>query len=95
MIQNKYMEEEDHFTQTLLPTLIAALAAAAMATRLRHCSPSLSLYTLHILTPLLLIVLSHVCLFIGKYGGSSSSTTTAAHGLIHLSMVGATTIDKW
>jgi hypothetical protein len=25
----------------------------------------------------------------------SSSTTTAAHGLIHLSMVGATTIDKW
>jgi len=25
------MEEEDHFTQTLLPTLIAALAAAALA----------------------------------------------------------------
>jgi hypothetical protein len=24
------MEEEDHFTQTLLPALIAALAAAAM-----------------------------------------------------------------
>jgi hypothetical protein len=40
-------------------------------------------------------LLSHVCLFIGKYGGFSSSTTTAAHGLIHLSMVGATTIDKW
>jgi hypothetical protein len=26
-----------------------------------HCSPSLSLYTLHILTPLFIIVLSHVC----------------------------------
>jgi len=25
------MEEEDHFTQTLLPTLIVALAAAAIA----------------------------------------------------------------
>jgi hypothetical protein len=29
-----YMEEEDHFTQTLLPALIVALAAAAMAARL-------------------------------------------------------------
>jgi hypothetical protein len=31
MIQYKYMEEEDHFTQTLLSALIDALAAAAIA----------------------------------------------------------------
>jgi len=30
-IQNKYMEKKDHFTQTLLPALIAALAAVAIA----------------------------------------------------------------
>jgi hypothetical protein len=30
------MEEEDHFTQTLLPTLIAALAAAAIAALYFH-----------------------------------------------------------
>jgi hypothetical protein len=46
------MEEEDHFTQTQLPTLIAAFAAAAMAARLLPLQLSLSLYTLHILTPL-------------------------------------------
>jgi hypothetical protein len=34
-IQYKYMKEKDHFTQTQLPALIAALAAAAMAIRLQ------------------------------------------------------------
>jgi len=33
-IQYKYIEKKDHFTQTLLPALFAALAAAAMTTRL-------------------------------------------------------------
>jgi flagellar biosynthesis component FlhA len=33
------MEEEDHFTQTQLPALIAALAAAAMAARLLPLQP--------------------------------------------------------
>ena len=33
-ITTQYMEEEDHFTQTQLTALIAALAAAAMAARL-------------------------------------------------------------
>jgi hypothetical protein len=48
MIQNKYMEEEDHFTQTLLPTLIAALAAAAMAARLLPLQPyTFSLHSSH------------------------------------------------
>jgi hypothetical protein len=89
------MEEEDHFTQTQLPDLLLHLQLLQWQQGCCHCSPSLSLYTLHILTPFFLIVLSHVCLFIGKYGGFSSSTTAAAHGLIHLSMVGATTIDKW
>jgi hypothetical protein len=37
MIQYKYMEEEDHFTQTQLPALIAALTDAALG------SPSFSL----------------------------------------------------
>jgi len=31
MIQYKYMEEEDHFTQTQLPALIIALMIAAIA----------------------------------------------------------------
>ncbi|KAI5596257.1 hypothetical protein BDE02_03G194400, partial [Populus trichocarpa] len=40
--------EEDHFTQTLLPALIAALAAAAMATRLLPLQLStFSLYSSH------------------------------------------------
>jgi len=39
-IQYKYMEEEDHFTQTLLPALITALAAAALG------NPSFSLCSL-------------------------------------------------
>jgi len=48
-IQYKYMEEENHFTQTLLPAHIVALAAAAIATlyflswSLTFCSLSLSL----------------------------------------------------
>jgi len=33
------MEEEDHFTQTQLPALIAALAAAVMAVRLLPLQP--------------------------------------------------------
>jgi hypothetical protein len=33
------MEEEDHFTQTQLPALFAALAAAAMAARLLPLQP--------------------------------------------------------
>jgi len=42
------MEEEDHFTQTLLPTLIAALAAAAMAARLLPLQPfTFSLHSSH------------------------------------------------
>ena len=44
------MEEEDHFTQTQLPALFAALAAAAMAARLLPLQLSLSL--LHKLTTL-------------------------------------------
>jgi hypothetical protein len=46
------MEEKDHFTQTLLPALIAALAAAAMTARLLPLQLSLSLYSLHIFTTL-------------------------------------------
>jgi hypothetical protein len=56
MIQYKYMEEEDHFTQTQLPALIAALTDAALG------SPSFSLLFS------LLCSLSR-CLFIGNNGG--------------------------
>ena len=63
-ITTQYMEEEDHFTQTQLPALFAALAAAAMAARLLPLQLSLSLYSLaqthHTLFSL--ILLSHVCL---------------------------------
>jgi len=38
-ITTQYMEEEDHFIQTQLPALIAALAAAAMAARLLPLQP--------------------------------------------------------
>jgi len=56
MIQYKYMEEEDHFTQTQLPALIATLTNAALG------SPSFSLLFS------LLCSLSR-CLFIGNNGG--------------------------
>ena len=45
-IQYKYMEEEDHFTQTLLPALVAALAVAAIAALSFSLSSSHALYTL-------------------------------------------------
>jgi hypothetical protein len=61
-ITTQYMEEEDHFTQTQLPALLLHLQLLQWQQGCCHCSPSLSLYTLHILTPLLLILLSHVCL---------------------------------
>jgi hypothetical protein len=51
-ITTQYMDEEDHFTQTQLTALIAALAVAAMTTRLLPLQLSLSLYSLHILTTL-------------------------------------------
>ena len=50
MIQYKYMEEKDHFTQTLLPAHIAALVAAAITALLSFS------YSLHILS------LSHIAL---------------------------------
>jgi hypothetical protein len=53
------MEEEDHFTQTLLPALLLHLQLLQWQQPCCHCSSPLSLYTLHILTPLLLILLSH------------------------------------
>ena len=40
------MEEEDHFTQTLLPALVAALAAATIAALSFSLSSSHALYTL-------------------------------------------------
>ena len=46
------MEEENHFTQTLLPALVAALAAAAMTAGLLPWQLSLSLYPLHMLSTL-------------------------------------------
>ena len=92
-----YMEEEDHFTQTQLPALncctcsccngskAAALAALFLSTLLHTLTFS------HSLNPLTLLSQNHAS-FIGIHGIFS---TMAAHGLIHLSMVGATTIDKW
>jgi hypothetical protein len=50
-ITKQYIEEEDHFTQTQLIALIAAMAARLLPLQL-----SLSLYSLHILT-----ILCSVC----------------------------------
>jgi len=49
-IQNKYMEEEDHFTHTQLPAFFAALAAAAIA------ALSFSLLSSHSHNPLLILL---------------------------------------
>jgi hypothetical protein len=60
------MKEEDHFTQTQLTALFAALAAAAMATRLlplQLSTFSLVLYISHH-SLLSLSLLSHVCLYL-------------------------------
>jgi hypothetical protein len=86
------MEEEDHFTQTQLPTLIAAFAAAAIAA-LHFLSTLFTFSPLSfvLFNPLNLLSQNHAS-FIGIHGIFS---TMAAHGLIHLSMVGATIIDKW
>jgi len=55
------MEEEDHFTQTLLPTLIAALAAAAMAARLLPLQLStFTLFSSHSHNPLFHFALSRM-----------------------------------
>jgi Ni,Fe-hydrogenase maturation factor len=64
MIQYKYMEEEDHIHSTQLPSLIAALAATAMAARLLPLQPySLSLFSLtHTLSLSLSLSLSLILL---------------------------------
>jgi len=51
-ITTQYMEEEDHFTQTQLPALLLHLQLLQWQQGCCHCSPSLSLYSLHIITTL-------------------------------------------
>ena len=80
------MEEDNYFTQTQLPALLLLpLQPLTFSLHSLHVSQHSHSHN----------VLLSCSLFIGKNGGFSSSTTTAAHGLMHLSMVGATTIDKW
>jgi hypothetical protein len=91
------MEEEDHFTQTLLPALIAALAAAAMAARLLPLQLSLSLYSLALTHHTFCSQRCSLsrCLFIGKNGATAPALLQQRWlhmGCIILSMVGATTI---
>jgi hypothetical protein len=74
------MEEENHFTQTQLSDLLLHLQAFTF-----------TLLSLHSHSSLNLLSQNHAS-FIGIHGIFS---TMVAHGLIHLSMVGATTIDKW
>jgi len=75
-----YMEEEDHFTQTLLPALIAALAAAAMAARLLPLQLSLSLHSLaH--THVFSLQPSHkTCLFYRQFLTTFSSNSKGTIG---------------
>ena len=69
------MEEEDHFTQTQLPALIAALAAAALAAAALD-SPSFSLGLLHSALTLSNFVALSRCSFIGKNGATSFSSSS-------------------
>jgi glucan phosphoethanolaminetransferase (alkaline phosphatase superfamily) len=82
MIQYKYMEEEDHFTQTLLSALIDALAAAAIAA----LSFSLFSYT-HSPLSLSLILLSNNAsiyrYFMADNRPSIMAQMVATHGLHH------------
>jgi len=90
MIQYKYMEEEDHFTQTQLPALFVALVVAAIAAPL-----SLLFSLLHSqLSALTHLTLFSCCLFIGKNGGCINGLVPSINGCLHLSMVGATIIDN-
>jgi len=80
-IQYKYMEEEDHFTQTQLPALLLHL-------QLLPLQPFTFSFGLSLLCSLLcsnFAALSR-CLFIGKNGAtsSSSSSTMVAANLWHL-----------
>jgi len=88
------MEEEAHFTQTQLPLLSHTAAQGSRVAALGSYSLFLSSrISLLFSTTLSLSFCSHSrCPFIGNNGVFS---TMVAHGLIHLSMVGATTIDKW
>ena len=70
------MEEEDHFTQTLLPALIAALAALSFSLLSCTHSPHFLLSTLLSLS--VPIYRQEWC-----HSSSSSSTKVAAHGLHH------------
>jgi len=58
------MEEEDHFTQTQLPALFAALTAAAMAAKLLPLQLSTFSLILYISHHSHLSLLSHVCLYL-------------------------------
>jgi hypothetical protein len=64
-----HMEEEDHFTQTLLSLLSHCCTLPLAAPHFLSCSLTFS--SLHSL-----ILLSHVCLFIGKYGGCINGAST-------------------
>ena len=90
-----HMEEEDHFTLLYAQLSCCTLQCCNGSRAAAIVALFLSLYPLHMISTLSLFALCSWYLFIGKDGGSSSSTTAAAHGLMHLSMVGATTIDKW
>jgi hypothetical protein len=79
------MEEEDHIHSTQLPSLIAALTAAAMAAGLLPLAALLSFSLLTYFSLLLLctthLVLLSRCLFIDKNGtinSNSYSTMVAA-----------------
>jgi hypothetical protein len=91
-ITKQYIEEEDHFTQTQLIALIAAMAARLLPLQL-----SLSLYSLALTHHTFCSQLCSLsrCLFIGKNGATAPALLQQRWlhmGCTILSMVGATTI---
>ena len=88
------MEEEDHFTLTLLPTLIVALAAAAMAAALLPLQLStFSLYSSHSHTSLTLILLSHNA-SIYRHFMAAVPLVLLSNMAARLGMVGCLTIEN-
>jgi hypothetical protein len=86
------MEEETHFTQTQLPLLSHTAVQGSRAAALGSYSLFLSSRIALLFSTTLSFALTNHASFISI---QDISSTMAAHRLIHLSMVGATTIDKW
>jgi len=77
-IQYKYMEEKDHFTQTQLSALLLPLQLLPLA------APLFLLFSIALLSTCSNFAALSRCLFIGKNGATSSSSSSTMVGVVHL-----------